>query len=395
MSKKRMTAVLFAGVLLLSACGNDRGRISQVQTPSQPPAEGTLPDAGQSPDATVEPDAENSAAPTMPPEHGGDFQEKPVNRDDISQLFLDAMLELKEEVQFNVAGMTWKYGAENDLKNIYYGVLSEYPNLKYAYNIEPSVSGDTAVCRFSYMPYKTGAYDSGIPAGSHIVGSLHDAKVMAQSMINGTERLAIAITDPSLSVEDIQLALAQAGYGWIRFDLGRDGTEIIAQPPLGKTLDQCAAAINESFRLGGEILSNIVTDDMTDPEVIQAVYKYIVENVAYDFRYYSDRDNMPYESMVALGALRDKLAICGGYAQAFQTLLDMAGIKNYTVSGMSNSENHMWNYVVLDGTGYYCDPTADRGGMLNHFMLTADELKVKGKYSWDHEFMLKISGTAE
>lgn len=53
----------------------------------------------------------------------------------------------------------------------------------------------------------------------------------------------------------------------------------------------------------------------------------------------------------------------------------------------------MWNYVVLDGVGYYCDPTADRGGMSNHFMLTADELTALGGYSWDHEFLERIAGT--
>ena len=45
----------------------------------------------------------------------------------------------------------------------------------------------------------------------------------------------------------------------------------------------------------------------------------------------------------------------------------------------------MWNYVVLDGVGYYCDPTADRGGISNHFMLTEEELTVHGGYTWNPE----------
>ena len=113
--------------------------------------------------------------------------------------------------------------------------------------------------------------------------------------------------------------------------------------------------------------------------------------MAYDFRYYSDRDNMPFESTVALGALRDNLAICGGYAQAFETLLDMCGIENYTVTGVSHGEYHMWNYVILDGVGYYCDPTVDRGGMRNHYMLSAEALTALGGYTWDHDFMLSVS----
>lgn len=189
----------------------------------------------------------------------------------------------------------------------------------------------------------------------------------------------------------MEKALGQAGYGWIRFSLNKDGTEIIASAPLGKSLEECVTAINESFRLGNEILSQILTDNMTDLEKIQAAYRYITENVTYDFRYYTDHSNMPYESMVALGALQDNLAICGGYAQSFEALLDMLQIENYTVSGKSHRENHMWNYVVLDGKGYYCDPTADHGGRNNYFMLSEKEITANRGYSWDSSFLKKIS----
>jgi len=310
----------------------------------------------------------------------------------IFQIFEKAMAELAPDVEFDVSGMEWQYDAENDLRNIYYSVLRDRPELKYTYDIEVSVLNDTAVCKFLYMPYKTGAYDDGLPPGSHTISCLRDAKVMAQSMIDGTERLPIAITDPDLSVEDIQRALAQAGYGWIKFDLSRDGTEIVGQAAVGKSLEECVSAINESFQLGGEILAELITEDMTEQEKAAAIYGRIVDNVAYDFRYYSDPSSMPFESTVAIGALRDDLAICGGYAQAFETLLTMAGIENYTVSGTSKGEYHMWNYVIIDGIGYYCDPTADRGGMRNHFMLGADELNALGGYSWDREFLSRIGG---
>lgn len=377
MYKKWIPIPLTICLLFLSACKDTPNEPLQKEILPVQTAEGTSPGTPLPSDISPKPD---------------EAQEAAVTKSSIAQLFRNAITTLTEEVQINVSGMTWEFGAENDLKNIYYSVLSEHSELKYAYSMEVTISGDTAVCRFLYMPYKTGAYNSGLPAGSHTVGSLHDAKVMAQSLIDGTERKTIAITDPSLSVEDIQLALAQAGYGWIRFNLNNDGTEITADAPVGKTLAECVSAINESFRLGGEILANTVTADMTEQEKVKAIYDYIVGTVSYDFRYYSDRKNMPYESTVAIGALRDNLAICGGYAQALETLLDMSGIENYTVSGISKGEYHMWNYVVVDGVGYYCDPTADRGGMSNHFMLTRDELSALGNYSWDHAFYEKISG---
>lgn len=385
-----LSVVALAACLpLLSSCSG------QKELPQEaPPSQSIDPLQAEEPADPVEGPAKSGSAPdweTEIPDPSETIADTaPVTKEAIPLLFEQAMMDLTPNVQFNVSGIAWQYGAENDLRNIYYSVLKDHPELKYTYDVEVSVSDHTASCKFLYMPYKTGAYADGVPAGSHTVASLHDAAVMAQSMIGGTERLPVAISAPSLAVEDIQRALAQAGYGWIKFDLSRDGTEIVAQAALGKTLDECVSGINESFQLGSEILAEILTEDMTEQEKAAAIYDYIVENVAYDFRYYTDRANMPFESTVAIGALRDHLAICGGYAQAFETLLTMAGIENYTVSGTSKKEYHMWNYVVLDGVGYYCDPTADRGGMRNHFMLSAGELASLGGYSWDHEFMERI-----
>lgn len=363
----------------------------------------TLP--AQSTEAVTEPDGESTQTPpvSLPPQTQDDgaaagpeetpaspAPSVPLSDEEIRRRFAEAITALEPDISLNVAGREWTYGPENDLKNLYYAVLAENQTLKYAYDMTATVSDDMAACVFSYMPYKTDAYADGAPAGSHTVGSLHDADTMAQSMINGTERLAIAISDPTLEVEELQRAVGQGGYGWIVCSLSRDGTEILASAPVNMTLQDCVTNINESFRLAGDILSEIITDDMTDREKAAAAYDYITENVAYDFRYYSNRDDMPFVSTVALGALRDRLAICGGYSHAFEMLLDMCGIENYTVSGVSNDEYHAWNYVVLDGKGYYCDPTADRGGMNRHFLLTEEELEALGGYAWDAAFYKKL-----
>lgn len=330
-----------------------------------------------------------------PPQSPRESGTGPLTDEEISLRYTQAITALEEKVTLDVSGREWKFGVENDLKNIYYSVLAQHPELKYAYDMTAEEADGRAVCTFHYMPYRTGAYAGALPEGSHRVGSLHDADVMAQSMIDGTERLSIAITDPELEVEDLQRAVGQAGYGWISYTLSRDGTEIVAVPATGMTLPECVEGIDESFRLTGELLKELVTDEMTDREKVEAVYGYITEKVAYDFRYYSGKNDMPFESTVALGALRDSLAICGGYAHALETMLDMCGIKNSTVSGTSKGEYHAWNYVVLDGQGYYCDPTADRHGLRNHFLLTAEELEGMGGYIWDSAFYSRLWGTEE
>lgn len=397
---RRITAILLCACCLLSltACGAKTAPTPEPQSteapikPTETPAGETQPTPSAAPTATPAPETptptpvtggktEPSAPPSAPPASA-----VPMTDEEILGRYEEAITAFESTVTLNVAGREWKYGAENDLKNLYYSVLSQHQELKYAYDMTAKVTDGKAVCTFLYMPYKTGAYADSLPAGSHAVGSLHDIDAMAQSMIDGTMSMSIAITDPTLEVEALQRALGQAGYGWIVFSLSRDGTEILASPATGLTMQDCVDGINESFRLAGDILSEIITDGMTDREKAEAAYSYITSNVAYDFRYYSGKNDLPFVSTVALGALRDNLAICGGYSHALETLLDMCGIENYTVSGVSQGEYHAWNYVVLDGAGYYCDPTADRGGMSRHLLLTADELTALGGYKWDAAF---------
>lgn len=383
---KRMGSGILVGVcclLCLTACfrgpaGPEEGPETSVEWEE----ETLLP--SQSPAAEESPTGEGSEK--EPPES----EAAPLTDQEIGRRYEEAMAALEEEILLDVSGREWKFGMENDLRNIYYSVLGRRPELKYTYDMTVEGTDGEVRCSFHYMPYSTGAYAGALPAGSLSVGSLHDADVMAQSMTDGTERLSVAITDPELEVDDIQRAVGQAGYGWLAVSLSRDGTQFVATPVSGMTLSECAAQIEESFALAGELLEELVTGEMTQKEKLEAVYGYITEKVSYDFRYYSGKNDMPHASTVALGALRDNLAVCGGYAHALETMLDMCGIENYTVSGTCKGEYHAWNYVVLDGEGYYCDPTADRHGMRGHFLLTREELEEKGGYDWDGEFYPRL-----
>ena len=100
---------------------------------------------------------------------------------------------------------------------------------------------------------------------------------------------------------------------------------------------------------------------MSRLEQAQALYTWLTGQVRYDFRYYGQPGEMPYDSTTAYGALHDHLAICGGYAQALQLLLTQANIPCITVSGKLGGENHMWALAKVDGQWRYFDPTSDRG----------------------------------
>ena len=89
----------------------------------------------------------------------------------------------------------------------------------------------------------------------------------------------------------------------------------------------------------------------------------------------TDDDQTPY------GALVEGLAVCNGYATAYQLLLMEAGIRAWTVNGMAGGVAHAWNVVWMDReTCVYTDVTWDdqdeKSGeiMRYYFNMSLDEI---------------------
>ena len=78
--------------------------------------EGALSDRPGSPAAEPDP---------VPPSANEAVPNEPITKEEIRCQYVAAMTDLQPELQFNISGITWEFGAENDLKNLYYSVLAE------------------------------------------------------------------------------------------------------------------------------------------------------------------------------------------------------------------------------------------------------------------------------
>ncbi len=88
------------------------------------------------------------------------------------------------------------------------------------------------------------------------------------------------------------------------------------------------------------------------------IHDYLVTNCSYVEPEASASANTVY------GCIVQGKASCEGYARAFQYLLSKLNIDNRLVTGESTEDGenyigHMWNYVLLDGEGYFVDVTWD------------------------------------
>lgn len=276
--------------------------------------------------------------------------------------------------------MVWEQQAEIDIRNLYYELIGQHPELKYAYDITAEPESGALTCQISYMPHKTGNYPADWQGIS--VDTIPELIATAEAHL-GVEPLDIRMTDPAMDPDQISYALQQVGGGYILCSLSQDGTQLTYSPAMGMTMDECLALLEQAEELTAETVETLIDDTMTKREQAETLYRYLAEHVKYDQRYYTDRPNMPYDSQTAIGALRDGVAICGGYSHALKLLFSQVDIPCYNVTGVFGSENHMWNIAYLDNQWLWFDATADRGTPhhleLRHFARkTLDE-----RASWD------------
>ena len=186
-------------------------------------------------------------------------------------------------------------------------------------------------------------------------------------------------------------ALQQVGGSYLLCQLSRDGTAVTVTPQGGLTRQQALERLAELDALAKQIYGETVTPEMGQREQAEALYAYLTEHVRYDFRYYGEPGEMPYDSTTAYGALHDSLAICGGYAQGFQLLLEQAGIPCVTVSGQLGSENHMWDLARIDGQWLYFDPTSNRGRAAYGFQCFGVEAGILKGHTWDQAWAAALA----
>ncbi len=372
---KRLIALLFVVSLclgLLWSYGRNSG-----EAPVSSPAETASPvyEAGESPPAPAPEASPSSPLPVSGPE-------------EIKVILREAIIRLSQPPVMDISSSGLEQ-PELDVKNLYYEILAESPELKYAYELSPSLRGTELQCMVHYMPYKTGQFPQGFE-GTEIY-SLPQLVEAAEENL-GSSPLSLRICLTSLEPDSMDRALQQVGGGYINCGLSSDATALVYSPPLGMDMADCLSALRQAEELADSLVSQLISEDMSQEEKARALYSWLCSHVEYDLRYYSDRAPMPYESQTPLGALRDGCAICGGYANALKLLFEKAGIPCFNVSGIYYGEYHMWNIASLDGRWLWFDATSDRGsdGQYGFLRFALEDLD-RDKYQWDESFVQELT----
>ena len=147
-----------------------------------------------------------------------------------------------------------------------------------------------------------------------------------------------------------------------------------------------------------ELYPQLVSNTNSLENNIKNVHDYIINNSKYDSNR-SDNGVVTYKSDTAYGPLFEGYALCGGYTDLMELLLERMNVKSFKVS----SENHIWNAVYLNGNWKHLDltwddPVASDGKdylEYNYFLIDTNQLleleQSQHEFNLDHYKELKTA----
>lgn len=102
------------------------------------------------------------------------------------------------------------------------------------------------------------------------------------------------------------------------------------------------------------IITSHINSSMSDYQKIKTIHDYIIINTSYD-----TSTELPNSSFSPEGVFLKGIAVCQGYAEAFQLFMDALKIESKIVKGTANNISHAWNVVKVNGFWYQIDVTWD------------------------------------
>lgn len=133
-------------------------------------------------------------------------------------------------------------------------------------------------------------------------------------------------------------------------------------------------------------IASVIIDGASKFTSVYEKEKYVHDYIINHCGYAEPTDSISANNMY--GCLVEGKASCEGYSRTFQYIMSKLNVDNRLVTGESaddgvNYIRHMWNYVVIDGSGYFVDLTWDdpraQDSVLRHsyFNVTTNEILLK------------------
>ncbi len=171
-----------------------------------------------------------------------------------------------------------------------------------------------------------------------------------------------------------------AGYlTYIKIDTSKNGNQI------KQHINHIEAKLSE--------IKSYMNTSYSDEKNALILHDYMVKEYSYDKEAESLGVKNAKEAFKIGGLLLTQKGVCMSYSLLYKYILESYGIETYYIK--SDSMNHAWNIVNIDGSYYhvdvtYDDPAPDRYGTVfhNNFLLSDLKIKDTNHYNWDSKGLL-------
>lgn len=145
-------------------------------------------------------------------------------------------------------------------------------------------------------------------------------------------------------------------------------------------------AVYKSQLQQAEEIAQVIADGASEYTDIYEKEKYVHDYIINHCTYIEPQEST--NANTVYGCLVEGKASCEGYARAFQFVLNKLDVDNRLITGEAATDGvnfiaHMWNFVYLDGKGYFVDVTWDdpkgASSVLNHnyFNVNTNDILLK------------------
>ena len=160
-------------------------------------------------------------------------------------------------------------------------------------------------------------------------------------------------------------------------------------------------AMADMLDMTAENLIRTISPESSDYDKALQIHDYLIANTVYDQPAVSQGKGL---WSTAYGCFIERKAVCQGYSQAFQLLMNRMGIECGICSGDARGEAHAWNYIRLNGQYYWIDvtwddPVSDTGeesGWIHHgYFLINDDMLSRSRTFDENQFRPLCSSLEE
>ena len=115
---------------------------------------------------------------------------------------------------------------------------------------------------------------------------------------------------------------------------------------------------------------HIIEGCSSERQKVDSIYAWITSNIDYDYK--KTQNTNPFKYQTSEETLKSSTAICTGYVELMQEMLEAAGIKSEMIGGYTREdepgyneilfeEDHAWIAINIDNKWHLADPTWDAG----------------------------------